>query len=167
MTVLPIRICATVYISWGKWVARCPADGCPQAEHYGADPDTGHVGGLTDSTFRCGHCGMFCAAEWPDPDVAADVVALLGMRPVPATRSWLPGETVENLLAENVEHKLLSAEELLPGEFTMGDAIPVMLHGLMTPHVRQVVAARARGVLAAETHRGVQLRADQLLAIGA
>jgi hypothetical protein len=167
VSLLRAELRATVYISWGKWVARCPNDGCPNAEHYGADPDTGHVGGLTDTYFHCSHCGLFVQAEWPDLEVAADAVRLLGMRPVPATRSWLPGEPVENLLAENVQHYLLDELDLLPAAWTEGDAITVMEDGRLAPHVRELVTARARAVLAADASRGTQLRADQLLAIGA
>lgn len=164
---------ALVFISWGKWVARCPADGCPQSEFYGVDPDTGCEGRLTETMFFCGHCGLFVRAEWPDPEIAADAIRLLAMRPVPATRSWYPqiGETTDALLAENVEHHLLDEGDFLPAVWTEGDAITVMVNGRLAPHVRELVTARAREVFADEAARGVfraaQLRADQLLAIGA
>lgn len=158
---------AVVYISWGIWVARCPADGCPGAEHFGADRNTGIVGGLTMDRFTCVHCGLTCRAVWPDPEVAADVVRLLAMRPVPATRSWLVGEEPENLLAENVHHGLLSDEDLIPPGLIGSTSIPLMANGRMAPHVRELVTARARAVMAAERARG-ELRwgADRMLEIG-
>lgn len=160
---------AIVYVSWGLWVADCPADGCPGAEHFGHAPISGHVGGLTQIGFKCAHCGLICPAEWPPREVCADVAGLLAMRPVPASRNWKVGEPVENLLAQNVEHGLLSAPELLPDQFTMGDPVTLMIDGLLTPHARAVVTSRAWAVLTAEGANGSQLgaRADQLLAIGA
>lgn len=160
---------AKVYVSWGLWVASCPADGCPGAEHYGHAPITGHVGGLTLTGFKCAHCGLMCAAEWPRADLCADAVALLAMRPVPATRNWRPDidEPTDALLGENVEHGLLQAQELLPAGHTMGDPVTLMVDGLLAPHARQVITARAFAVIAAEADRGAALRADQLLAIGA
>jgi hypothetical protein len=92
---------AVVYANWGRWVARCPRPGCPGAEHFGPDAISGHVGGLTGIGFRCAHCGLVCAADWP-PNVD-DIMRLLLMRPVPANRNWEPGQTVHDLLAENVE----------------------------------------------------------------
>jgi hypothetical protein len=43
-------------VAWGRWVADCPRPECSNAEHHGADPVTGHVGGLTGAAFRCGSC---------------------------------------------------------------------------------------------------------------
>lgn len=162
-------VVAKVYISWGKWVARCPADGCPQAEHFGADPNTGYVGGLTETAFWCGHCGLTCPAEWPPEEMCADAVRLLAMRPVPATRNWNRqlGEPTDALLGENVEHGLLDAEELLPEQWTPGDGIRLMQDGLLTPHARKAIHARALAQILTEADRGAQLRAPSLLAIGA
>lgn len=129
---------AVVYVSWGIWVARCPADGCPQAEHYGADRNTGHVGGLGATLFECRHCGLVCPAVWPTAQVRASVVRLLAMRPVPATRNWLPGETPEELLIENVSHGLIADHELPAGR--------VMVAGRMHPQLAELVDARATAV---------------------
>lgn len=38
---------------------------------------------------------------------------LLMMRPIPYTRNWLPGETLTDLLAENIEHGIGPSE---PGQ---------------------------------------------------
>lgn len=98
------KIRATVYLSWGKWVADCPR-GCGNAEHFGRDPETGHVGGLTGSSFTCGSaghgCGLICPADWPGN--VADIEVMLAARPAP-NRNWRPGEDLHELLAENIEH---------------------------------------------------------------
>jgi len=96
------------YVSWGLWLADCPRAGfgCPNAEHYGPHPISGHVGGLTETGFRCNHCTLECPVEWPaDRDA---IGRILNMRPVPATRNWRLGEPVQHLVAENIEHGLIA-----------------------------------------------------------
>lgn len=106
---------AIAHVNWGTWLARCPRLGCPSAEHFGRDPVTGHVGGLTGATFRCAGCGLTCAATWP-PNVD-DIEYLLSLRPVPASRNWAPPETVQDLLRDNALHGVapasIEAEPLL------------------------------------------------------
>lgn len=98
---------AVAFMEWGRWIARCPRQvlGCSNAEHYGPDPVTQHVGGLTTSGFRCAHCRLECPSKWPAE--RAGIEAALAMRPIPATRNWLPGEDLATLLAENIEHGLV------------------------------------------------------------
>lgn len=107
---------ATVYVSWGMWVARCPADGCLGAEHFGHAPITGAVGGLTQVGFACNRCGLVCPADWPAN--AEDIWAVLSQRPIVETRNWEPHETLEDLLAENALHGLLQPPPGLPGTAT-------------------------------------------------
>jgi hypothetical protein len=99
---------ATAYVSMGVWVAGCPRPWCIHADHCGPGPQTGRVGGLTLDLWHCFRCGLVCPADWPA--AAADINALLAARPQPETRNWLPGETVEDLLAENAIHGLLPAD---------------------------------------------------------
>lgn len=103
-------------VCWGRWVADCPRDGCTQAEHFGADPITRHVGGLIGTVFRCGTegtvcncgaavpsgCGLTCAVVWPDN--IAEIEKLLALRPAEQTRNWNPGEDLVDLMADNVAH---------------------------------------------------------------
>lgn len=118
-------LCALVRVHWGRWIADCPRPGCTNSEHHGADPVTRHVGGLTGSAFRCAHCSLACQAVWP-PNVD-DINTLLSQRPVPSTRNWLPGETLHDLLVQNLEHGLLtgplaiSNDRLVSGELTGGN----------------------------------------------
>lgn len=113
---------AVAYVSLGTWVARCPRPWCVHADHYGPGPNTGRVGGLTKTHFHCLRCGLTCDAEWP-PN-AADIEFLLAQRPMYETRNWLPGETVDDLLVENVVHGLIDPPPDLPGgPLTAGGAL--------------------------------------------
>lgn len=113
---------AVVYVSWGYWVADCPFPDCGAGQHYGADANTGIVGGLTLSSFTCPHCGTFCAADWPAE--AEDIWRLLSVRPLKKTRNWFPGEDLGNLIVENITHGLVDVDELTPG--------PLVDHGRLT-----------------------------------
>jgi hypothetical protein len=100
---------AVVFMSWGRWVASCPRPGCTNSECFGRCDD-GSTGGLTRNGFTCrsgayGGCGLQCAAVWP-ADVE-DIERVILARPVPATRNWLHGETVLDLVAESVQHGLI------------------------------------------------------------
>lgn len=96
------ELIAVAYVSWGLWVADCPRPDCRGAEHHGHAPITGAVGGLTQVGFRCARCGLMCRAQWPAN--AEDIWHVLQQRPVVETRNWLPTETLEDLLRENLEH---------------------------------------------------------------
>lgn len=96
---------AVVRFNAGHWIADCPRPGCANAEHAGPHRVTGHVGGLGGAVFRCSNCELTCPTEWP-PNVE-DIERLLAMRPVPETRNWWPGETLTDLLAENIAHGLI------------------------------------------------------------
>ena len=98
-------------VNWGRWIARCPRDGCHNAEHFGLDEQTGHLGGLADEVFRCGHCNLTCVVRWPEEKYAIE--RILAARPVPSTRNWQPGETLDGLLRENSEHGLDYAAHLV------------------------------------------------------
>lgn len=127
-------VSAVVYLSHGRWVARCPRPGCANAEAFGRCDD-GTVGGLAADGFNCrashGGCGLQCAAQWPAN--RPDIEALTLGRPAPSTRNWLPGETLDELLAENMEHGLVPVvgrpvaiagegdeQRILPPELTPG-----------------------------------------------
>lgn len=101
---------AVAYVNWGLWVADCPRPSCPNSEHWAGhcnDPELGrrcqkgHVGGL-DDVFRCSFCGGEFDVVWPADTELID--AALSRRVVPTTRNWLPGESVQDLLDENLAH---------------------------------------------------------------
>jgi hypothetical protein len=101
-----------VFLSWGKWVAKCPRPGCFNAEQFGPTGQ-GDVGGLTGESFWCremfGGCGLRCPVAWPGN--VDSIEFMVRSRPV-AARNWLPGETVEDLLRENLEHGLMPRNEM-------------------------------------------------------
>ncbi len=96
--------------NWGRWIARCPRPWCTNA--MAVSPG--------QPWFRCdgpGGCGWVARLSWPaDPEA---IEALLLMRPVERTRNWLPGETLETLLAENAAHDVLP-----PAWRAMAEAAP-------------------------------------------
>lgn len=87
--------------NWGRWVARCPRPLCTNA--LALDPG--------QNLFVCtglGGCGIEAPITWPaDPQA---IEAILWMRPVARTQNWSPGETLEDLLAENAAHGCLDPE---------------------------------------------------------
>jgi hypothetical protein len=126
--------------NWGRWLARCPRPLCTNA--LALDPG--------QNLFVCtglGGCGIDAPVIWPaDPQA---IEAILEMRPVGRTRNWLPGETLEDLLAENAAHGCLTPEILalagLAGERPVllatlnGRAVGGILH-------QQLVAAGRREI---------------------
>lgn len=89
---------AQAYVSHGRWVVDCP-HGCGSAQY------ASH----SDLRFFCADCGNQGTGEWVTVEWPADrdgIEAELLLRPDPATRNWRPGETVEQLAAENVERGL-------------------------------------------------------------
>lgn len=106
------------YVSWGLWVANCPDPDCLGAEHFGHAPITGRVGGLTAVGFRCARCALVCRSQWPAN--AADIEWVLAQRPRPETRNWLPHETLEDLLVENIVHGIVP-EQLATGPMQILD----------------------------------------------
>lgn len=125
---MPTDLRAVVFMNQGLWVARCPRPLCTNAERFGRCAD-GSVGGLTGSSFWCrdvdglGGCGLRCPADWPSNIEKIEQMVLC--RPVPASRNWEPGETLHDLLAENIGNGIVPLSpaeleaartgELLPG----------------------------------------------------
>lgn len=84
--ILPVRA------NWGRWVADCATFWCTNAWM----PD------LHQQMWRCSTCGLDTEITWPVDPVAIEAVLL--MRVNPNDRNWEPGETVTDLLLENIEH---------------------------------------------------------------
>jgi hypothetical protein len=99
---------AVVFMDLGRWVARCPTPYCRGAEHHGIQPwwlGPPVIGGLGLESFAClQSCHRSYPAKWPDAELRDGVERLLSLRPDPANRNWLPGETLTDLLAENALH---------------------------------------------------------------
>ena len=79
----------------GRWLVLCPwcGTGCQYAS-------------VTDHRFFCDACGNngegWARVDWPEEWV--EIEQVLGRRPNRKNRNWLPGETVDDLRAENTEH---------------------------------------------------------------
>ncbi len=76
------------YLNHGRWVADCPEPYCGGAELAS--------GGL----FVCANCKRAATIIWPDDKELIDQIT--AARPIPETRNWLPGETLEDLRQENM-----------------------------------------------------------------
>lgn len=100
------------FISWGMWVALCPR-GCGNAEKRGRCDD-GTIGGLEAERFTCRRshhgCGFQCAVDWPSN--IADIEALVLARPRVSSQNWTPGETLHDLLRENIRNGIVPNDEL-------------------------------------------------------
>lgn len=80
----------TPFVSGGRWVVMC---GCGNAPSY--DPD-----------WRLALC-FECGASYervPPPDRSDHGEAVLMARPAMTQRHWLVGETLRDLIAENIAH---------------------------------------------------------------
>lgn len=97
-----------VYINEGRWIAGCP------------DCNGAQLAAREDKRFMCNECaniavgGLWRPVVWPQAVAAIEEV--LEVRE-DTNANWLPGETVADLLAENVEHGLgdLPAENVAAG----------------------------------------------------
>lgn len=95
---VPAMACVNTLGRDTRWVALCPD--CGGAEYVWLD----------DPRFMCVSCrNASIGGLWRPLRVPADreaIEAALLARPDPTTRHWLPGETVDDLLAENDEHEV-------------------------------------------------------------
>lgn len=81
-------------VNWGRWIADCADRWCSSAEKLRPG----------QTAIVCTNCKQISKVEWPSNPGSID--AALRLRPVPDTRNWFPGETVEDLIRENTEHGL-------------------------------------------------------------
>lgn len=78
-------------ISGGRWIVACTTKGCSNAP-------------LTHPDWKVARC-FECGAIYQDvifPENIAEISALLVKRAYVANRNWVPGETIEELRAENI-----------------------------------------------------------------
>jgi hypothetical protein len=84
-------------VNWSRWVADCPSPHCASALQLYRD----------QPWFTCLDCGEVSEIEWPD--MIEEIERILLMRPNPFTRNWEPGETLNDLYEQNLEHGVLPA----------------------------------------------------------
>lgn len=114
---------AIVHMSVGWWVAFCGRPFCVHAEWYGPSPNAG-VGGLTATHMMCPACGWAGPAHWPGPTLRRGIEQILADRPDPATRNWLPGETLADLTLENAEHGIAPVDALAARDAHLAGELP-------------------------------------------
>lgn len=101
---------ARARVCHGKWVADCPHPDCRGAEHFHDPyaPPGFEWGGLTRTAFHCraqDGCRLSYPVVWPPNAVEID--RALGLRPIMTTRNWNPGETLADLVVENLAHGIV------------------------------------------------------------
>lgn len=98
----------------GNWIIDCPL--CSGAQ-------------VTSLGTRCVDCGTALEVRWPSDELQYGVQRLLSLRPIPHTRNWSPGETLHDLLAENVEHRIgpdVGEEIMILGDSIVRDSLPAV-----------------------------------------
>lgn len=118
MTDLALAGVAYAEASCGQWIARCPRPWCTNALLVErGQPEFACNGGLA--------CGATAPLSWPaDPDA---IEAILLLRPVPTTRNWLPGETLQQLLEENAVHDCIPSEWLELAQAQPGGGLDLLV----------------------------------------
>lgn len=87
---------AYAYANHGRWVADCPRPYCTSAMALLREQETFVCEGAVDS------CGITSPIQWPNDPAAVELILM--QRPAFATRNWVLGETLEDLIRENAEH---------------------------------------------------------------
>jgi hypothetical protein len=94
------------YVNHGRWVAHCATPSCAGAERVWPGGKVQHrdkiplpFGVTAAGVLHCANCGRTSSVEFPVD--RKQINKILGRRPVPETRNWFPGETVEDLNVEN------------------------------------------------------------------
>ena len=104
-----LRETAYAEVNWGRWIARCPNPHCHNA--MALEPG--------QTTFHCqgpGSCWSRAQILWPPQHMADGIAELLMIRRDETTRNWLPGETLHDLLAENMQHGAINPDTLPTGQ---------------------------------------------------
>lgn len=136
MTDAPPAVPGVAYarIHCGRWVVLCGRPWCASALT------------LTPGTpgMACWDCGWEGRIVWPpDPE---GIEAILTMRPNVLNRGWEPGETVQDLLTENIAHGILPPG-IEPGD---PDAVP---RELLTTVDDRIVGGSVGLLIASDTRR--------------
>jgi len=129
----PLPQPAPARVNWSRWIVDCPI--CTSA--LALDPGT--------TLFECWDCGARAEVDWPDAELRAGIERLLMLRPDEQTRNWHPGESLHDLLAENLEHGALGLDgpaELVGGRLLQIDDERIVVDNL--PATRALTAPGRR-----------------------
>lgn len=95
-----------VYANHGRWIVSCPT--CQGSQ----------LASRTDPRFFCTDCGnVEVEGRWRDivwPVAVERISQALDLRPIPATRNWLPHETPEDIETENLVRRVTRDESSTP-----------------------------------------------------
>ena len=77
------------YVNHGRWVADCACNGAELV--------------APGQEMLCGSCGARNQVKFPGPTMRDKIEAVLNPRP-PLRQNWYPDETVDELVAQNIDH---------------------------------------------------------------
>ena len=115
--------CVRAYVYRGRWVGKCPVDGCENVEYLTVEPLYANLYSVESrwdrkDYFICSdrQCGTLTRSI-VFPQDADEIEDVLNLRPVPLNRNWYPaghitavqhgvedGQTVAELIQENIDH---------------------------------------------------------------
>ena len=96
------------YYNHGRWLADCPSPDCHAAIRIVEHPLVSSVDVECDCRDEavCDHQTIPCGVGFPVelPGDRVEIERLTGLRPRRVNRNWLPGESPDDLKAENLLH---------------------------------------------------------------
>jgi len=118
--------CVRAYVYRGRWVGKCPVEGCENVEYLTVEPLFANRYSIESrwerkDYFICTNeqCGTVTTSI-AFPQNADEIEDVLNLRPVALNRNWYPaghitavmhgiedGQTVAELIAENLEHGIV------------------------------------------------------------
>ena len=101
---------ARAYINHGRWIVECE---CHEAHQLKPGPKRWRCEMLVDG--RHVGCGTEYSVIWPNRKLRRQIETVLSTRPY-ENRNWWPWETVDQLVAENLEHGCAVLDDVLPGD---------------------------------------------------
>ena len=80
-----------------QWIVDCPNPGCGSASYVWPEQPLF----LCAECFNGEHGGLWLRVAVPSEGERAEIEEIVGHRPLPGQRNWVPGETVTDLRKEN------------------------------------------------------------------
>lgn len=145
MTDLVPRYGGTARFNWDKWLvdcAHCTSGLKPGVHLYEDGRLVRYAVEWGDTSMICWDCGQVTEnIAWP-PDPGA-IEVILFMRPDEQNRNWWPGETLAELLLENITHGIMPpADAIEDGRPLMTTMNEVVVGGSLVSLMPEFAAAR-------------------------